>query len=416
MDSAVLYWIWLRTKTPPSSAFPALLLNHFGSPEAVYRATEEELRQVPGIRANQVFRLADKDLEQTKQILDSCAYHDIGLLTMQDPRYPEALRRLPDAPLLLFCHGKMPDFNKLRSFSVVGTRKMSDYGKRMTYAIAYGLAAVGMTIVSGLALGNDAMAAAGAIAAGGTTVAVLGCGIGRVYPRQHVTLYNEVVRRGVALSEYLPGEEPEPAHFPERNRIIAALGQGLLVTEAGQKSGALITAKLAAMQEKPIFALPGDVDRPESAGTNLLIKQGAFLTRSAADILDGLSLSAEAARLPESISPTADVMARRLEIASGARPSAVLGARQGKVQQPISPPDDGTRTERRPLRSPDDPVFQKITPLAKEIYFRMPTDREVLPDELANGQYPLSTVLGYLSLLEVASLVSRCSGGKFRRL
>ncbi|MFZ5722152.1 MAG: DNA-processing protein DprA [Pseudomonadota bacterium] len=211
-----------------------------------------------------------------------------GLLWSDDDLYPALLAEVSAAPSLLFCRGN-PSVLSRPQLAIVGSRHASAAGLATARAFAADLAAAGFVITSGLALGIDAMAHEGALAAGGETVAVLGCGADRVYPRRHAALADGVQAGGCLVSEFLPGTEPVAAHFPQRNRIISGLALGVLVVEAAVDSGSLITARFAAEQGREVFAIPGSIHSPLSRGCHQLIREGATLVETSAQIIDALA-------------------------------------------------------------------------------------------------------------------------------
>lgn len=213
---------------------------------------------------------------------------DIFLITPDHPDYPEALEPFPDRPVCLYCRGDITCLKAL-TLAIVGARSASDYGYRISMTLAADLAAEGACIVSGAAYGIDAAAHRGALKAGGATVAVLGCGVDVIYPASHARLLEEIAEKGALISEYPLGTAPEGFRFPVRNRIISGLSSAVIVVEAAERSGSLITARLALDQGREVFAVPGRVDSEKSAGTHRLIQQGAYLIHTAKDVLDELS-------------------------------------------------------------------------------------------------------------------------------
>ncbi len=212
------------------------------------------------------------------------------VLTWESPDYPRLLREIPDAPPVLYVRGELKPEDEW-AVAVVGTRRASAYGQEVTRRLVADLARAGITIVSGLARGIDAVAHRTALEVGGRTLAVLGCGIDRVYPPEHRDLARRIAEQGAVITEYPVGTEPEAGNFPPRNRIISGLSLGVLVTEAGQDSGALITADYAAEQGRDVFAVPGSILAAGCRGTNRLIQDGAKLVLEAADILRELNLT-----------------------------------------------------------------------------------------------------------------------------
>lgn len=274
---------WLRLQLTPGLGRVGLfrLIDHYGSAPAAV-ANVDQWRRLPGIRPELAGGLPGADDARLDQLQQRLADLDAWILTFWDADYPPLLKSISDPPALLYGRG-------LRRFgealAVVGSRVPSSTGRMAAENLAHAVAGQGITIVSGLARGIDGAAHRGALAAGGQTIAVLGCGIDRVYPREHARLFDQIVASGTLLSEYLPGSEPLPGHFPGRNRIISGLSRGTLVIEATFDSGSLITAELALEQGREVFAVPGSIDRPTSAGPNRLIKEGAHPVTEAADLL-----------------------------------------------------------------------------------------------------------------------------------
>jgi len=278
------------------------LVRCFGSPAAVLH-NPPGLRALPGIRPPLAEMLGDprQIAEARRRALDELArldQLDITLLTPDHPAFPSVLRDIPDSPVLLYCRGNLNWLDR-PAVAIVGSRAASDYGRRIAAGLAADLAAAGVAIVSGAAYGIDAAAHRGALAGGGGTIAVLGCGVDVIYPRTHAELFARIAANGLVLSEYPLGTSPDAFRFPARNRIISGLAKAVVVVEATEKSGSLITARLALDQGREVFAVPGRVDSLKSAGAHRLIQQGACLISNAADILEALSWSTSHAAAPQ---------------------------------------------------------------------------------------------------------------------
>ena len=269
------YWVWLSEVKGLTNRSKLLLLDHFGTPENVYYADEEEYCLVPGIEPRQIALLAEKSMEQADRILGACSRLGLRLLTMQDGEYPVRLRNIFEPPVLLYVKGSLPVLDEEAAISMVGTRKATPYGIETAEKIAYGLCRQGALVISGAAAGIDSASHRGALRAGGKTVAVLGCGIDVVYPAGNEWLYRDIAASGALVSEYPPGSAAEAWHFPARNRIISGLSLATIVVEAPEKSGALITANTALEQGRDVFAVPGPIDAPMSRGCNRLVADGA---------------------------------------------------------------------------------------------------------------------------------------------
>ena len=279
-----LYWLWMSLKLGPANDRFVNLISKVDSPYDLYRMDSDELAQLTDDDET-VQKLSDKRLNDAADIMDFCVIHTIGILTYADPKYPERLKTLVNPPMVLYYRGKLPDFDYHLCIGVVGTRKMSEYGQHTAYRLAYELGGCGAIVVSGMALGIDGVATCAAIEAGGTVVAVLGCGVDRVYPKAHARLMDAVMQHGVVISEYPPGTEPFGHNFPVRNRIISGLCQGTVVVEADKHSGALITAEHAIMQGRQLFVLPGNVGEENTEGTNQYLRDSANIALGAEDVV-----------------------------------------------------------------------------------------------------------------------------------
>jgi DNA processing protein len=281
-------WFALRAVPQVGNMTFRRLLAYFGSPRRALQATSAELAQVPGI--SRAVCTAIQGADPGKEAERQCrllAKSGAMLVTLSDPAYPPLLKELADAPPFLFVKGALhPD---AQAIALVGSRQASPYGAATAGRLAGELASAGISVVSGLARGIDAAAHRGALANGGHTVGVLGCGIDVVYPAENRQLYAEMSERGAIISEFPPGTRPAAEHFPRRNRIISGLCRAVVVVEAAERSGSLITAHYALEQGRDVYAVPGNVTQAGSKGTNWLIKQGAKLVETVADILeDGL--------------------------------------------------------------------------------------------------------------------------------
>ncbi|HWR83946.1 MAG TPA: DNA-processing protein DprA [Candidatus Deferrimicrobium sp.] len=260
------------------------LVNAFGSPAAALAATVYELETVPGISRAIASEIKERyDAAEARSITERIAKLGWAVLFAGDGEYPIQLANIPEPPLLLFRLGQ-PVAPDERSIAIVGTRHPTAQGKAFATALAASLAQAGILVVSGLAEGIDSAAHQGALSGGGKTIAVLGNSLDNVYPRSNKELSRRIQDSGALYSEYFPGTRPDPAYFPERNRLISGLADGVVVVEAGHKSGALITAAHALEQGRELFAVPGSPQARMSAGTNTLIKRGARLLTDIDDI------------------------------------------------------------------------------------------------------------------------------------
>ena len=264
------------------------LLAHFGSAQAVLAAAPSDLREVPGIGAkiSRAISAAAREIDVEAE-LAMCRERHIAVIIESDDAYPSRLKEIPDPPGVLFVRGAFAPTDGL-AVAIVGTRHATQYGLAQAERLAAGLSRAGYTIVSGLARGIDAAAHRGALKAGGRTLAVLGSGVLNVYPPEHVELAGEISLRGAVMSENPPLSPPLAGAFPQRNRIITGLSLGVIVVEASERSGALISARHAMEQGREVFAVPGRVDNRMSRGCHRLIRDGAKLVESVDDVLEEL--------------------------------------------------------------------------------------------------------------------------------
>ncbi|MFP4660991.1 MAG: DNA-processing protein DprA [Halanaerobiales bacterium] len=282
------YWLGLSTISGLGSVRINKLLSHFSSVSRIWQANEGELKQVSGIG-----KLAKKIVEQREgfdidKLLNQLSKDNINYITVLDEEYPEKLKNIYDPPPVLFYKGEL-NF-AFPAVSIIGSRRCTTYGKKTAEKIAYQLANRGITVISGMARGIDTRGHIGALKAKGRTIAVLGSGLDIIYPPENKELFEQIQKNGTVLSEYPPGVEPLAGNFPQRNRIISGLSIGVLVIEAASRSGSLITANLALEQGRDVFAIPGNIDRPQSKGTNDLIKKGAKMVTGVEDIVEELYL------------------------------------------------------------------------------------------------------------------------------
>lgn len=280
----LLHWIWFAELKDISLLHKHRLLERFGDPEELHRMSEEALLNA-GLPEKERNALLDKNLWKAEQIIERCAKRDIGILPVADSAYPKRLRNSPDAPIVLYYRGILPDWDAKPFIGVVGTRKASAYGLQVAHQLGSQIAACGGFVVSGGAAGGDTAAMQGAISAGYPVVGVLGCGVDVVYPHSNRKLFEKIVADGCLISEYPPGTEPKPWHFPARNRIISGVSNGVLVVEAPKGSGALITARHALEQGRDVFVVPGNINSPTCEGSNALLQEGAAPVLSGWDVV-----------------------------------------------------------------------------------------------------------------------------------
>ena len=343
------------------------LLERFGSAKAALAAAPSALREVYGVGPKLMHKIAGADHEiDVEAEIALCREHGIDILTEAHTAYPRILREIHDPPGVLFVRGTLRP-NDALAVGIVGTRHGTPYGLRQAERLAGGLARAGLTIVSGLARGIDAAAHRGALAAGGRTIAVLASGVMNIYPPEHDKLAEEVAAHGALLSESPPHSEPLAGTFPQRNRLISGLSLGVIVVEAPERSGALITARHAMEQGREVFAVPGNVDSRASRGCHQLIRDGAKLVESVDDVLEELGPLVEAA-----------------------------------------PRDDGQVIHH--------PAELLLNELEQQVLAAIGGEATSIDGIVAQSGLPVSQVLSTLSVLEMRRLVRRLSGTTLARI
>lgn len=290
---------WLRLSLTPGvgDTTARRLLAAFGLPDQVFAQSQSALRQV--VTPSQSLALLTPPASWSAQCHLTRAWlaeaEGRSIVTLADAAYPRVLLEMSDPPLLLYLQGRTDLLAHPQCLAVVGSRNPTPQGELTAHDMSRALAAAGVCIVSGMALGVDGAAHSGALDAAGATIAVVGTGLDRVYPRRHLALAHRIAQTGLLVSEFALGSSPAPANFPKRNRIIAGLSQGTLVVEAALASGSLITARLAAEMGREVFAIPGSIHAPQAKGCHALIRQGAKLVETAQDVLEDMRMLASAA-------------------------------------------------------------------------------------------------------------------------
>ena len=454
-------WVWLSRKFGVGTVTSDALIDSFeGDIDAIYDAGASEyellrLRNGAKLRSSTIEALSDKSLDEADAIIDACESISCGIVTPDSPFYPARLKRIEGRPIVLYYSGTMKLLDNEVAIAMVGTRDMTEYGQRNAYSISYDLARAGAVVVSGMALGVDGITHRGCLDAGGYTVAVIGCGLDVVYPRDHRDLMREIAEKGLIISEYPPGTKPIGHHFPQRNRIISGLSLGTVVIEAGKSSGALITANTSVEQGRDLYALPGKVGEITSLGTNELIKKGATMITDATEILNAY-VDLYPNKIDLSKMPSVRVGMYRVprgeqKIAS---PSKRFGRKgSGKIedlhdvpQNSVSIPqtddrDEDVSSEKRSGhkkqglfgRSKTEKVKESARATAKDsdilknlqscsdsqrkIYDAIPKNGDpITADALSALGMPMNEILTSLTMLEIFGLIEGRPGGKYARV
>ena len=287
MDN-ILPWFVLKSVPGIGDLLFKRLIDRFNSPELVLETTQEDLVKVEGITPRLAAAIKQRKIgDSVKNDLDLVMQKKYKIVTMTDTEYPPLLLQIPDPPPFLYVLGRLN--GSIRNIADVGSRNSTRYGISTTRRLCHDLVKLKMTIASGMAVGIDSAAHEGALMGKGRTIAVLGSGLERVYPEQNRKLFHQIAENGAVISEFPLKTEPDAHNFPRRNRIISGMSLGTVVVEATKRSGSLITARLAAEQNREVFAVPGSIQSFKSTGTHTLIKQGAKLVEHAQDIMEELS-------------------------------------------------------------------------------------------------------------------------------
>lgn len=415
-----IYWIWLSCACTPGSTTFKKLLSKYGSAYEIYELDSERLASLITSRSKDLPNLADKSLERATEIFEYCVSKNIGIVTYGDREYPSILKDIPTPPVLLYYRGKLPDFDREFAVSVVGTRLLSDYGRRNAFTISYDLARSGALIVSGMAIGIDGVAHAGALAAGKPTVAVIGSGIDVLYPNAHGKLAREIVKLGCVLTEFAPGTRPEKFNFPVRNRIISGLSSATLVIEGKERSGALLTARHAREQDRAVYALPGNVGNPNSQLSNLLIRNGAILCTAADDIVRDFEIRSKGRLNPHKLAENAPVNMNEvlsyLKIACVVPSDGIFKPSRGRKNDAI---EDSTVVENVPKeqKAPENPSpdMSGLDKNAIAIYKRIPVGEECAIESLVSDDLSMRDIMKGLLKLEMGRFVTMLPAERVRR-
>lgn len=407
----LVHWIWFATRPGISDRVKALLVQRLYDPEDLYCKSPQELEAIEGLTPQGREALADHDLAPAEKILNQCSRLGIHVITYRDAAYPKRLQNIPDPPVVLYYKGGLPDFEGLPLIGVVGTRHPTLYGMTMAKRMGYQIAACGGIVVSGMAFGIDALAMSGALTAGQPVIGVLGCGVDVIYPASNRALFQDAEKHGCLLSEFPPGTPPIARNFPRRNRIISGLCCGVLVVEAPEKSGALITAQLAADQNRDVFVLPVNVDCTGCEGNLNLLREGATPVRNGWDVVGeykdlfpgkvhAIDTGTRQTAYPDEL--------RRLQ--RDQKPSRV--AEQKRAPAKKNPPKKA-KTLDKPRPEPYSDVRKPKPALSAQEQTVVDAlgDGEVLVDDvIASCGLPTAAVLSALTMLEVKGVVKRLPG------
>ena len=408
----LIHWIWFATRTGMGDRMKCALLSHFEDPEAIYFAPALEFEQFEDLSPSAVESIMDKSLSEAEAILRRCQEKGIHILTFQDAAYPARLKNIPDPPMILYYKGTLPVFDDLPVIGVVGTRKASIYGLTTAKRLGYQIAACGGTVVSGMASGIDSVAMKGALTAGGTVVGVLGCGADVVYPVSNRCLYADTERYGCLLTEFPPGTPPVGRNFPRRNRIISGLGCGVLVVEAPERSGALITARLSADQGRDVFVVPANIDVETAKGSNALMRDGAIPVSSGWDIMSEYRYQfpgkVRERRTAVTLTANAEELSQEREEPAlvAEKPVKRREKKEKKILLPKKVIDNGEKSAYSDFKK----TQTALTADEEWIVGALADGQKLVDDVIAESGKSAGVILASLTLLEVKGVVRRLPG------
>jgi len=385
----LVHWVWYATLPKLSLQQKLALLEHYPSPEDIFYSAD-----FPELPDNIAQALENKDLTLARSILRVCGETQVSVLAMTDSAYPSRLRNISDPPLVLYYKGALPDFAGQPVIGIVGTRKATAYGNNNARVISRQIARCGGLVVSGGAGGIDTAALQGAAQTGRQTVAVLGCGVNVVYPASNRDLFTQISKNGCLMSEYPPETGPKPWQFPERNRIISGLSDGVLVVEAPEKSGALITARNAVEQGRDVFAVPGNIGVPACAGSNALLQETAISVSSGWDVVKRY------ADLYPDVTP------------AGMEPKADFS--RVRVAQPVSYPEQNTQPDKKSIDNPAINAYSvldnSLTEQEKAVLHCLSNTPVAVDEVITKTGIPATEVLRVITALALKGLVTNHPG------
>lgn len=407
-----LYSVWLQQCVGYNFQKIKEVIEFFGSAEEIYKASPQQRRESGFFTQNQINRFSAYTLDNACDIIDKCEKLNYTVLSIEDEAYPKRLYEISNPPCVLYVHGRMPDVDNTLTIGIVGTRTATSEGIRNSFTFGRDLSMCGAIVVSGGALGIDCASHRGVLQNDGVTVCVLGCGINYNYLSENASMRKLIANNGAVISEYPPDYPPSNYTFPQRNRIISGLSNGILVIEAGVRSGSLITARLALEQNRDVFSVPGSLINAKAKGTNSLLKQGAITVTSYKDIVE------EYAQRYELIIEHESVLADEAEIED------VPVAGKPK-QQTIKLNSDKTKREKLNIDSADRQNNKQIRNVsvcpvgvseeAGRVFDALSSTPHYI-DEIADKlNLPPQAVMSSLTELEIFGAAEAVSGGRYIR-
>ena len=393
----LLYWIWFAELPDIALWQKHILLQHFHDPEELYHARPEAFSEIPDMTEGIMDALLNKDLTPAARIMHACQEKNIHPFTLKDAAYPRRLKNTKDAPLVLYCKGFLPDLDNYPTVAIVGTRKATPYGMAVSRRLGAQIAACGGIVISGGATGNDTMALVGALTGENPVVAVLAGGLDKVYPKANADLFAKIETQGCLLSQYPPGTPHYRWNFPVRNRVLSGLSDGVLVVEAPENSGALITAHSALEQGRDVFAVPGNIDVPSCAGSNALLQDRA------APVLSGWDIMKEYAPLyPDKVHKAAPK-----EPSTEEAPFLQVAEVSKSAPKQKIPVDKKEKSSYSGIRSD----LTGLNDQEEAVYACLKEEARPVDDIIAETGIPSQKVLSILTMLAIRGLAVNLPGG-----
>lgn len=405
----LVHWIWYAN-CEMSDWVKAKLLRQFSDPEEIFYADGTMIDALPDLSPEAKSALWNKSLDDAHKILNTCRRDGIHILTLRDAAYPARLKQIPDPPVVLYYKGMLPDLDSTAVIGIVGTRKATGYGLQTASRLGYQIGCCGGIVVSGMAAGVDGAAMEGALRSGQSVIGVLGCGVDVVYPASNRSLYRNTERYGCLISQFAPGTKPAKWNFPRRNRIISGLSCGVLVVEAPEKSGALITARAALDQGRDVFVVPGNVDQESCAGSNRLLRDGAIPVSCGWDVVSEYeTLYPEQLRQWEQ--PVQRVDISREADPEMPRPTGKNTA--GKPDSRVLPKENDKKGIDKEQSAPYidlNDILPKLSEEERVLVSALRDGERLVDDVIAETGLTTGKVLGLLTMLELKGILKRHPG------
>ncbi len=403
----LVHWVWLSAMAGISDRQKLALLERFHDPEQIYLTDEQTLASTGVLTEDACKALQNKTLSDAEHILEQCEKENILLLPFSDAAYPTRLRNIADPPPLLYYKGRLPDLSERPVIGIVGTRKASLYGLSTARRMGCQIGACGAIVASGMAYGIDAAAMRGALDSGRPVVGVLGCGVDVIYPRSNRALFEDMAQSGCLLSEFAPATPPASWNFPRRNRIISGLSCGVLVVEAPEKSGALITANQALEQGRDVFVVPGNIDVPSCAGSNALLRDGAIAVTNGWDVVSEYE-NLFPGKISKDLPDAADAVARETAALKVAQVQQTPKKTEKADKKAVDKAEPKSYSDAKPHSISLSDTEQKLLTLIGE-------DALLVDDLIARSRMGAGSVLAALTMLRIKGVVTMLSGGYVKK-